>query len=257
MASIHPTAIVEAGAEIADDALIGPYCVIGPEVKIGKGCELLSHVVVSGNTQLGKYNRVSPFAVIGGRTQDLKFKGGSPGVQIGDHNTIREYVTINAATQDGDFTRVGNHCLLMAYSHVAHCCHIGSEVIIANAVQIAGHVTVEDQATIEGMVGIVQFLRVGRMAFVGGYSKIVKDVPPFMIATGDPIEVRGFNRIGMERKGCSEAGRKSIKEAYRILYRTKEPLKDALDRIEQEVDATDEVKQLLAFARASEKGIIR
>jgi UDP-N-acetylglucosamine acyltransferase len=254
---IHPTAIVEKGAEIADDAVIGPYCVIGPEVNIGKGCELLSHVVVSGKTTLGEYNRVSPFAVIGGRTQDLKFKGGSPGVQIGDHNTIREYVTINAATQDGDYTRVGNHGLLMAYSHVAHCCQIGNEVIIANAVQIAGHVTIEDQATIEGMVGIVQFLRVGRMAFIGGYSKIVKDVPPFMIATGDPIEVRGFNRIGMERKGCSEAGRKSIKEAYRILYRTKEPIKDALDRIEREVDRTDEVEQLLAFSRTSEKGIIR
>ena len=257
MAKIHPTAIVEPGAQLADDVIIGPYCTVSAEAVIGRGTELISHVVIAGNTTLGEENRVSPFAVLGGRTQDLKFKGGSPGVKIGNKNTIREYVTVNAATNDGDYTVVGDQCLLMAYSHVAHCCRVGSQVIIANGVQIAGHVTIEDQATIEGMVGIVQFLRVGRMAFIGGLSKVSKDVPPFMIAHGDPIEVRGFNRVGMERRGCSDAARKAITEAYRILYRAEEPLQEAITRLEKELEPIDELNELIAFCRSAEKGIVR
>jgi UDP-N-acetylglucosamine acyltransferase len=257
MANIHPTAIVAAGAQIADDAVIGPYCVISSEAVIGGGTELISHVVIEGNTSLGKNNRVSPFAVLGGKTQDLKFQGGSPGVKIGDNNTIREYVTINAATNDNDFTTVGNDCHILAYSHIAHCCHIGNGVVIVNACQIAGHVVIEDMATIEGSVGIVQFMRVGAMAYVGAMSKISKDVPPYMIAHGDPIQVRSINRIGMERRGIDEEGRKAIKEAYRILYRQDAPVAQALDKIEAEVEQTPEVKHLLEFCRTSEKGIVR
>ncbi len=257
MANIHPTAIVADGAQIADDAIIGPYCMISAQAVIGSGTELVSHVVIEGNTSLGKNNRVSPFAVLGGRTQDLKFKGGEPGVKIGDNNTIREYVTINAATNDGDFTTVGNDCHILAYSHIAHCCQIGNGVVIVNACQIAGHVVIEDLATIEGSVGIVQFMRVGSMAYVGAMSKINKDVPPYMIAHGDPIQVRSINRIGMERRGVSEAGRKSIKDAYRILYRQDAPVSQALDKIETEVEQTPEVRHLLEFCRASEKGIAR
>lgn len=257
MADIHPTAIVADGAQIADDAIIGPYCTVSSQSVIGSRTELISHVVIEGHTILGEGNRVSPFAVLGGRTQDLKFKGGAPGVRIGDNNTIREYVTINAATNDGDFTTVGSNCLIMAYSHVAHCCNIGNHVIIANACQIAGHVTIEDMATIEGAVGIVQFLRVGTLAFVGAMSKITKDLPPYMIGHGNPVEVRGFNRIGMERRGIDDAGRKSIKEAYRILYRQDAPVAQALAQIEAEVAQTPEIKYLLEFCRASEKGITR
>ena len=257
MPNIHPTAIIAEGATLASDVKVGPYCTVSSEAIIDSGTELISHVVVSGNTSIGKNNVISPFAVVGGKTQDLKFKGGLPGVKIGNNNTIREYVTINAATNDGDYTIVGNNCLLMAYSHVAHCCQIGDDVIIANSVQIAGHVTIENQATIEGMVGIVQFLRIGRLAFVGGLSKVSKDLPPYMIAHGDPIEVRGYNKIGMERKGCSAEASKSIKEAYRILYRSKESLSDALRRINDEVKNTDEVKSLVEFCKKSEKGIIR
>jgi UDP-N-acetylglucosamine acyltransferase len=258
MATIHPTAIVADGAQIADDAIIGPYCTISADAVIGSGTELISHVVIEGNTTMGKNNRVSPFAVLGGRTQDLKFKGGKPGVKIGDNNTIREYVTINAATNADDFTTVGNDCHILAYSHIAHCCHVGNSVVIVNACQIAGHVIIEDMATIEGSVGIVQFMRVGAMAYIGAMSKISKDVPPYMIAHGDPIQVRSFNRIGMERRGISEAGRKAIKEAYRILYR-KEDLNaaEALDKIEAELEQTPEIKHLLEFCRASEKGIAR
>lgn len=257
MATIHPTAIVADGARIADDAVIGPYCMVSDQAVIGSGTELVSHVVIEGNTMLGANNRVSPFAVLGGRTQDLKFKGGNPGVKIGDNNTIREYVTINAATNDGDFTTVGNGCHILAYSHIAHCCHIGNGVIIVNACQVAGHVVIEDMATIEGSVGIVQFMRVGSMAYIGAMSKITKDVPPYMIAHGDPIQVRSINRIGMERRGVSEEGRKAVKEAYRILYRTDLPVFEALDKIEAEVEQTAEIKHLLAFCRSSDKGIAR
>jgi UDP-N-acetylglucosamine acyltransferase len=258
MAQIHPTAIIADGAQIADDAIIGPYCTVSSDTVIGSGTELISHVVIDGNTTLGANNRVSPFAVLGGRTQDLKFTGGTPGVKIGDNNTIREYVTINAATNDGDFTTVGNDCLILAYSHIAHCCHIGNGVVIVNACQIAGHVVIEDMATIEGSVGIVQFMRVGTMAYIGAMSKITKDVPPYMIAHGDPIQVRSFNRIGMERRGISEEGRKAVKEAYRILYRNEElNAAEALDKIEAEVEQTAEIKHLLEFCRASEKGIAR
>ena len=257
MAQIHPTALVADGAQIADDAIIGPYSTVSSQAVIGSGTELISHVVIEGNTTLVEGNYVSPFAVLGGRTQDLKFKGGEPGVKIGDNNTIREYVTVNAATNEGDFTTVVYNCLLMAYTHIAHCCHIGNQVVIANACQIAGHVTIEDMATIEGLVGIVQFLRIGTMSFVGGVSKVSKDLPPYMIAHGDPLEVRSFNRIGMERRGVDEAGRKAIKEAYRIIYRQDAPVAQALDKIEAEVEHTPEVKHLLEFCRASEKGITR
>ncbi|WP_372794027.1 acyl-ACP--UDP-N-acetylglucosamine O-acyltransferase [Pontiella sp.] len=258
MGAIHPTAIVADGAQIAEDAVIGPYCIISADAVIGAGTELVSHVVIEGNTTLGKNNRVSPFAVLGGKTQDLKFTGGQPGVKIGDNNTIREYVTINAATNDGNYTTVGNNCHILAYSHIAHCCEIGNGVVIVNACQIAGHVIIEDHATIEGSVGIVQFMRVGTMAYIGAMSKITKDVPPYMIAHGDPIAVRSFNRIGMERKGISEAGRKAVKEAYRILYRRNDlPVAGALDKIEAEVEQTPEIQHLLAFCRSSEKGIAR
>ena len=257
MAQIHETAIIGDGAQIADGAIIGPYCTVSAQAVIGSGTELRSHVVIEGNTTLGEGNHVSPFAVLGGRTQDLKFKGGDPGVKIGNNNTIREYVTINAATNDGDCTTVGDECHILAYSHIAHCCRIGNGVVIVNACQIAGHVVIEDMATIEGSVGIVQFMRVGSMSYIGAMSKVTKDVPPFMIAHGDPIQIRSFNRIGMERRGIDEAGRKSVKEAYRILYRLDLPMVQALEKIEAELDQTPEIKYLLEFCRASEKGITR
>lgn len=257
MAKIHATAIIGAGAQIGDDVTIGPYCTVSDLAVIGSRTELISHVVVAGNTTIGADCKVSPFAVIGGQTQDLKFQGGHPGVKIGDRTVIREYVTVNSATNEGDYTRVGNDCLLMAYAHIAHCCEIGNQVIIANACQIAGHVTIEDMATIEGLVGIVQFLRVGKLAFVGAMSKITKDLPPFMIGHGDPIEVRSFNRVGLERRGVDATGRKVMKEAYRILYRGELTTAKALDKIENELELTSEIKYLLAFCRASEKGIVR
>lgn len=257
MSSIHPTAIVGAGAVIGADVKLGPYSVIGSGVKIGDGTELMAHAVVDGNTTIGAGCVIHPFARVGGPTQDLKFKGGAPGVIVGDKTVIRECVTINAGTHDGEMTEVGSGCLLMAYSHVAHACKVGNGVIIANATQLAGDVIVEDFAIIEGLCGIVQFRRVGKMAFIGGYTKVTKDVPPFMIADGLDIEVRSFNKIGMERRSVSEESRNAIKEAYRILYRQNRSVAEALEQIGKELPSTPEVQHLIDFIRTSKIGIVR
>ena len=257
MSDIHSTAIVEKGAVLGEGVKLGAYCVVGSKVKIGAGTELMAHAVVDGNTTIGSKCIIHPFARIGGPTQDLKFKGGAPGVIVGDRTVLRECVTINEGTHDGEMTEVGSECLLMAYSHVAHACKIGNGVIIANGTQLAGDVIIEDFAILEGLCGVVQFRRIGKMAFLGGYTKATKDVPPFMIAAGLDIEIRGFNKIGMERRGISEESRAAIKEAYRILYRQKAPLAEALEKIENEVPLTPEIKYLLEFIRSSKMGIVR
>jgi UDP-N-acetylglucosamine acyltransferase len=257
MSNIHPTAIVGDGAVLGADVRLGPYSVVGSHAKIGDGTELMAHAIVDGYTTMGAECVVHPFARIGGPTQDLKFKGGAPGVLVGDKTVLRECVTINAGTHDGEMTEVGSGCLLMAYSHVAHACKVGNGVIIANGTQLAGDVIIEDFAIIEGLCGVVQFRRIGKMAFLGGYTKATKDVPPFMIADGLDIEIRGFNKIGMERRGVSEESRAAIKEAYRILYRQKLPIAEALEQMEKELLSTAEVQHLIQFIRDSKVGIVR
>ncbi len=257
MSNIHPTAIVGDGAVLGADVRLGPYSVVGSHAKIGDGTELMAHAIVDGYTTMGAECVVHPFARIGGPTQDLKFKGGAPGVLVGDKTVLRECVTINAGTNDGEMTEVGSGCLLMAYSHVAHACKVGNGVIIANGTQLAGDVIIEDFAIIEGLCGVVQFRRIGKMAFLGGYTKATKDVPPFMIADGLDIEIRGFNKIGMERRGVSEESRAAIKEAYRILYRQKLPIAEALEQMEKELPSTAEVQHLIQFIRDSKVGIVR
>jgi UDP-N-acetylglucosamine acyltransferase len=257
MRNIHPTAIVEEGVVLGEGVKLGAYCVVGPHVKIGDKTELMAHAVVDGHTTIGSECTIHPFARIGGQTQDLKFKGGAPGVIVGDKTVLRECVTINAGTQAGEMTEVGSRCLLMAYSHVAHACKIGNEVIIANGTQLAGDVVVEDYAILEGLCGAVQFRRIGKMAFMGAYTKASKDVPPFMIADGLDIQIRGINKVGMERRGVSEESRAAVKEAYRILYRKKLPLAEAIEKIERSVAQTPEIEHLLNFIRSSECGIVR
>jgi UDP-N-acetylglucosamine acyltransferase len=257
MANIHPTAIVEDGAQLGADVKLGAYSVVGANARIGDGTELMAHAVVDGHTTVGSECEIHPFARIGGKTQDLKYKGGAPGVVVGDRVVMRECVTVNAGTHDGEMTHVGSDCLLMAYSHVAHACDIGNGVIIANGTQLAGDAVVEDFAIIEGLCGVVQFRRVGKMAFLGGYTKATKDVPPFMIADGLDIQIRGFNKIGMERRGVSEESRAAVKEAYRILYRKKMPLEEALTAIESDVAQTEEISYLVNFIRNSKVGIVR
>lgn len=257
MSNIHPTAIVGKGALLGDGVVLGPYSIVGPGVKIGENTELMAHAVVDGNTTIGAECVIHPFARIGGPTQDLKFKGGIPGVIVGDKTVIRECVTINAATNDGEMTQVGSGCLLMAYSHIAHACKVGNGVILANSVQLAGDVVVEDFATIEGLCGVVQFRRVGKMAFLGAYTKATKDVPPFMIADGLDIQIRSYNKIGLERRGISESSRAVIKEAYRILYRRKLPVAEALEKMKNELPSTPELQHLIDFIRTSKIGIVR
>ena len=257
MATIHPSAIVAPGAELGPEVEIGPYCTVGPHVKLGAGTRLISHVVVDGWTTLGARCVVYPFAGVGLQTQDLKFKGGAPRTEVGDDTTLRENATINAATHDGGVTKVGSHCLIMACAHVAHDCVVGNRVVMANACLLAGHVTIEDQVILGGMTGVHQFVRVGRLCIIGGCSKIVQDVPPFMTADGNPLKVPAINKVGLQRAGVSEDSQRALKLSHRLLFRSDLSTRDALSRIEAEVTLTPEVQHLLAFIRASERGITK
>jgi UDP-N-acetylglucosamine acyltransferase len=251
---IHPTAIVHPKAKIGSGCEIGPYCVIGEHVALGAKCRLHSHVVIDGHTTLGKENEIFPFASIGLKTQDLKWKGGITRTEIGDHNTLREYVTVHSATSDGDATRIGSHNHILAYSHIAHDCIIGSHIIMSNCATLAGHVTVEDHAVIS-ISAIHQFCRIGKLAMIGGCSKVVQDVPPFMIADGNPAETRTINKVGMERQGITDDAQNALKQAYKILFREGLSIPNALAKIEKELPPLPEVQHLVQFVRASERGI--
>ena len=251
---IHPTAIVHPQSQIGSDCEIGPYCVIGEHVALGDNCRLHSHVVIDGHTRLGKGNEIFPFASIGLKTQDLKWKGGITRTEIGDHNTLREYVTVHSATSDGDATRIGSHNHILAYSHIAHDCIIGSHIIMSNCATLAGHVTVEDYAVIS-ISAIHQFCRIGKLAMIGGCSKVVQDVPPFMIADGNPAETRTINKVGMERQGITDDAQNALKQAYKILFREGLSIPNALAKIEKELPPLPEVQHLVQFVRASERGI--
>jgi UDP-N-acetylglucosamine acyltransferase len=249
-AIIHPKAIIGAGCEV------GPYCVIGEHVTLGEKCKLHSHVVIDGHTKLGAGNEIFPFASIGLKTQDLKWTGGVTRTEIGDHNTFREYVSIHSATSDGGVTLVGSHNHVLAYSHIAHDCRIGSRIIMSNAATLGGHVTVEDHAVIS-ISAVHQFCRVGKFAMIGGCSKVVQDVPPFMIADGNPAETRTINKIGLERNGFSDEAQTALRQAYKIIFREGLTTSNALAKIEAELPALPEVKYLVEFIRASERGICK
>jgi UDP-N-acetylglucosamine acyltransferase len=251
----HPTAIIHPHAQLGADCEIGPYCVIGENVILGDRCKLHSHVVIDGHTKLGAENEIFPFASIGLKTQDLKWKGGVTRTEIGDHNTFREYVTIHSATGDGEVTVVGSHNHILAYCHLAHNVTLGSHVIMSNVATLAGHVTVEDHAVIGGLAAVHQFCRIGKFAMIGGCSKVVQDVPPFMIADGNPAETRTINKVGMERHGVTEAAQAAMKQAYKILFREGLSIPNALIKIEAEIQPLPEIAHLVQFVRASERGI--
>ncbi len=255
MASIHPSAIVDPAAKLADDVTVGPYCIVGPRVEIGAGTVLRSHVVVDGNTSIGRECTLWQFASIGGQTQDLKYEGGHPRVEIGDRNTFREYATVNAATFADGVTKIGNDNHIMAYCHVAHDCILGNGVIMANAATLAGHVIVDDQAIIGGLTGVHQFVRVGRMSITGGCSKIVKDVPPFTMADGNPLEIHGLNLVGLKRKKVEDEEIDALRYAYKVFYRENLSTRQALDRLEQESRLSGLVAEMASFIRASTRGI--
>lgn len=257
MTNIHPSSVVAGGAVLEDGVEIGPYCVIGPNVTIGAGTKLMSHVVLDGYTKLGSRCNVFPFASIGTQTQDLKYKGGRTCVEIGDRTTIREYVTVNSATNDGEVTRVGSDCHIMAYCHVAHACVVGNSVIMANCATLAGEVVVEDMAVVGGLSAVHQFVRIGRMCMIGGCSRITQDCPPYTMVVGNPAEVKGLNTVGMERRGVSSEAQKEIKEAYRILFRKGLSTSQALDAIKAELKMGQELDYFVQFVQKSERGIVK
>ena len=254
---IHPTAIVDPAAEIAPGARIGPYCVIGPQVVIGEDTELQHHVTVIGPTKVGAGNFFFAYASIGQKTQDLKYDGEPTYLEIGDGNTFREFCTVNRGTLPGTKTIVGSGGNFLAYSHIAHDCIVGDNVIFSNNGTLAGHVEVGDHAVIGGLTAIHQFCRIGRHAITGGCSKIVQDVPPFMIADGNPAEVRGINSIGLERAGFSADTVRALKEAYRLLYRGNLNTKQAVEAIRKEIPGNTEVEEICVFVETSQRGIIR
>ncbi len=252
---VHGAAIVHDGAELGENVTIGPYSVISAEAKIGDGTTVGSNVLIEGNTSIGAGNTIFHGAVLGTPPQDLKYRGAKTFVKIGDNNMIREYATVNAATNEGDATIIGSHCLLMAYSHVAHDCIIGDNVILANAVNLAGHVTIHDYAILGGMVPVHQFVRVGTHSFVGGGCRVAKDVLPYIKIAGTPVKVSGLNTVGLKRRGFEDSQLERIKAAYRLIYRSGLNVTQAIERIEIEIEPSEEIKTLLDFIRGSQRGI--
>lgn len=255
---IHKTAVISSRAEIDDDVYIGPFCIVGDGVSIKKGTRLMSNIVVEGNTEIGEECAIYPFAAIGLPPQDLKYRNEKTGLKIGKKNIIREYVTIHRASVGGDgLTEVGDSNFLMAYVHIAHDCKIGNSVIMANAATLAGHVLVEDFAVIGGLVAIHQFTRIGAYAMVGGFSGIGQDIPPYTIASGARAKLYGLNVIGLKRHGFSDEAINNLKKAYKILFREKRTLKEALKKIKSELPETPEIKHLLEFIEKNKRGICR
>jgi UDP-N-acetylglucosamine acyltransferase len=254
---IHPTAIVDPGARLGTGVRIGPYCVIGGNVEVGDGCRLQHHVTIEGPSVIGAGNVFYAYASIGQQTQDLKYVGEPTHLRSGDGNTFRECVTVHRGTAPESWTRVGSRGNFLAYSHVAHDCIVGDGVIFSNNGTIAGHVEVQDYAVIGGLTAVHQYCRIGRHAITGGCSKIVQDVPPFMIADGNPARVRGVNQIGLERHGFPEESVRGLREAYRLLYRSKMNVKQAVEEIRKTLSGAVEIEQLIEFIESSGRGIIR
>ena len=255
--AIHPAAFVEDGAQLGTGVTVGPGAVIGPHVRIGDGTSIGSHALVTGWTTIGKGCKLHHGAVAGSPPQDLKYGGETSYLEIGDHTELREYVTANLATEPGATTRIGVHCLLMAYAHVAHNCQIGDHVMIANAVQFAGYVTVEERAIVGGGTLVHQFVRVGRHSIVGGGSRVVQDIAPYMMAAGSPPRCTGLNRVGLERRGFSAETRDSLDRCFKLLFRDGLTVVDAVARMRERYPAVHEVEVLARFAETSARGLTR
>ena len=252
---IHPSAVIHPKAQIGNDCEIGPYCVIGENVVLGDKCKLHSHVVIDGHTTLGKGNEIFPFAAIGKKTQDLKWAGGVTHLRIGDDNVFREGVTVHCATNEGGATVIGSNNLLLIQAHVAHDCILGDHIIMSGYAGLAGHCVVENHAVFAGYVAVHQFCRIGKLSMIGGCSKIVQDVPPFMIVDGNPGETRTINKVGLERNGVSEEAQNALKQAYKILFREGLSISNALAKVEKQLPPLPEILHLIQFIRTSERGI--
>jgi len=255
---IHPTAVIHDGAHVPASCHVGPYCVVGEGVELGVGCELHSHVVLGGPSKFGARNLFFPFGSVGLPPQDLKYAGEPTRLEVGDDNTFREYVTVNRGTANGGgVTRIGSHCLIMAYAHIAHDCVIGDHVIMANAATLAGHVTVGDWATVGALCPVHQFVRIGAHSFIGGGTTITQDVLPFCkVSARRENGVFGANAIGLERRGFSPERIKKIQQAFRVLLRSKLNTTQAVAKLRAEGDLGEDVAMLLDFIESSERGII-
>lgn len=257
--SIHPSAIIHSGAKLASDVKVGPYSIIGEHVEIGAGTEVMSHVVIDGRTRLGKNNRIFPYASIGLAPQDLKYAGEPTSVEIGDGNSIREFVTIHrGTTEGGGCTRIGSKNLLMAYVHVAHDCQLGSNIIMANGASLAGHIEVQDHATVGPFCGIHQFSRIGAYSFLGAFSVVNQDILPYSKTTAPrPLGVYGANKLGLDRRGLSAADIKELEAAFRLLTRSKLNTSQALEAIEAKGFQSPHVRALVEFIKSSERGVVK
>jgi len=254
---IHPTAMVDPGAEIGTGTVVGPYCIIGADVVLGPNCWLQHHVTLSGPMRAGTGNKLYAYCSIGQQTQDLKYQGEPTYLEIGDENTFREFVTVNRSTSSDGKTRIGSRGNFLAYSHIGHDCTVGDDVVFSNNGTLAGHVQVGHHAVMGGLTAVHQFCRIGRFAITGGCSKIVQDVPPFMIADGNPAQIRGINLVGLERKQFPAESVKLIKEAFRLIYRSKLNTRQAIEAIRKELPETAEIRELVTFIEASDRGITR
>lgn len=253
---IHPTAIVEPGAHLAENVSVGPFSLIEKGVEVGADTEIASHVVLKRGTTIGEKCRIYPGAVIGEEPQDRDFAGGESFVRIGHRNLIREYVTIHRGTKPGTTTVLGEENFLLAGSHVAHNCLLGNRIVLANNVLLAGYVEIEDSAFLSGGVVVHQHSRIGKLAMVGGNTRVIQDVPPFILASDFHVAAKGLNLVGLRRAGMKPEQLRALKRAYQLLYRSKLPLRQALERIEAEVP-TEETLHLVRFVRRSERGICR
>jgi len=256
---IHPTALVDPTAVLGSGVSVGAYTVIGPNVEIGAGTEVMNHVSIQGPTKIGKGNRFFPYTSIGLEPQDKKYNGEtSSRLEIGDGNTFREFVTVHRGTEnDGGVTSIGNNNWVMAYSHIAHDCKIGNDVILANGSTLGGHVTIEDMSLLGGYTAVHQYCTIGAVAMTGGHTMVAQDIPPYTKAVGNRVKLYGINRIGLERNGYSRDEISNILRAYRIFFRSKLPAKEGLQRLEVELSHSPAVQHLIDFIKASKRGLCR
>ena len=253
---VHPTAIVHDDAQLGVDVDIGAFAIVGEGCVVGDGCTIAPRAMLERNVTLGTRVRVGTGSVLGGDPQDLKYKGEHTTVEIGDGTTIREYTTINRGTTQSFTTSVGRNCFLMSYVHLAHDCHIGDGVILSNAVQLAGHVTVEEKAIVSGLTAVHQFVQIGRHSFIGGCSRVPKDVAPYVKAVGNPIKLYGLNSVGLERHGFPEDVRRELKRAYRLFFKSELNLSQARERAAAELHQFPEVEEFLRFFDRSDRGLV-
>ena len=252
---IHASALIDPSAELGDDVEIGPFCIVGPKVFIGNGCRLGARSTLERNVRLGERVQIGSGSILGGPPQDLKYRDEETWVEIGSGTIIREYATVNRGTVASGHTTVGRDCFIMSYVHLAHDCHVGDNVVIANGTQLAGHVTIQDRAALSGLVAVHQFVTIGAYCFVGGAARVSQDIPPFVKAAGNPVELYGLNTIGLQRQGFSPETIAALKRAYRLFFNSDYNLGQALEHARTDLPDTPEVARFLEFVSSSQRGV--